>query len=70
MKRLINAGAVVLCAFLFGLIGMFVGATVGGNNPEVTVLGKGGYEHLGGLGLAAGAVVGAIVGLLWKPSKK
>ena len=70
MKWLIKTVGVALSTALFGFIGIFVGAYVGGNYPELVVFGKGGYEHLGSLGFAAGAVVGAIIGLLMKPSKK
>jgi len=65
LKTLLRVFAVVLIGFVCGVIGMIVGALIGGNYAEQFVFnGVQGYEATGQIGFILAALIGLI--LSWR----
>jgi hypothetical protein len=65
MKRVLKVAIVLTSGILFGLLGMFVAALIGGNYATgFQFFGVQGYEATGQVGFIIGAALGVIVS--WK----
>jgi len=65
MVKLILKGIVVLISgLLFGAMGLFLGALIGGNYAQnFALFGVRGYEAAGQLGFILGAIMGVVVSI-------
>jgi len=65
MLKLILKGIVVLISgLLFGAMGLFLGAYIGGNYAQnFSLFGVRGYEAAGQLGFILGAIMGVVVSI-------
>jgi hypothetical protein len=63
-KKYIPFVAAIVCAFIFGTIGLFFGAWYGGNYGFIELFGLRGYESAGALFGLIGFIDGLLVGFL------
>ena len=71
MVKLILKGIVVLISgLLFGAMGLFLGALIGGNYAQnFALFGVRGYEAAGQLGFILGAIMGVVVSFLFMQNR-
>lgn len=65
LKSALKGAGVIASGLVFGLIGMVIGAYIGGNfAQDFTLFGVRGYEATGQLGFILGCIMGLVVSIL------
>lgn len=66
LKLALKGAAIIASGLVFGLIGMVIGAYIGGNYAQdFTLFDVRGYEAAGQLGFILGAIMGTVVSILF-----
>ena len=66
LKLALKGAAAFASGLLFGAVGLFLGAYIGGNfAQDFTLFGVRGYEAAGQLGFVLGCIMGIVVSILF-----